>query len=243
MNFLRSRFATLSDSRETLDSILRLPGRRVLGNTSKAIAILSYPRSGNHLVRGLLEATLRYPSIVGYDGNQADPPIFLWPDKLESPFIHKFHSVGHLLTQSEGYLSRVIVTTRPPADAISSHASREAIPTFRGLASMIRDRGLRSLRSEYAAWNDIQLFAKETTLPVLNLQFENLLPPEKLFESYQRICTFLDLEEDLRLSYTDVCNVADYTKRIQASAPNNFITSRYRHMVRSRLQNLELTSN
>lgn len=89
------------------------------------INILSYPRSGNHLVRALVENITQSPTLGVFGGRCTDTPI-LSHNVNVSPVAYKQHFVeeidkDRLITKSSP--KYLILITRNPFDAISSHNS------------------------------------------------------------------------------------------------------------------------
>ena len=89
------------------------------------INILSYPRSGNHLVRALVENITQRPTL-GVFGNRCIESPILSHNVNASPVAYKQHFVeeidkDRLITRSSP--KYLILITRSPFDAISSQHS------------------------------------------------------------------------------------------------------------------------
>jgi len=104
-------------------------------------SLLSYPRSGNHFLRFLVEAATGRPTLSSSDHerfptphNLLGLPIFLRMENFDvpetRPVLIKRHSIG-----SGDDFSKVVFLVRDPVEAILSHlrdCSREQFPTQAG---------------------------------------------------------------------------------------------------------------
>lgn len=96
-----------------------------MGRPDADTVLLSFPRSGNHAARALIEATTRKPTLGCADfgilpSHLVDRPIFLRSDvelavRGGSPVVRKSH------TPSEASTQKLIVILRDPVEAILSH--------------------------------------------------------------------------------------------------------------------------
>ncbi len=94
------------------------------------VGLLSYPRSGNHLVRYLIEYLTERPTL-GVIGSEPDTPIYqregvklLNNNALEkaSPEVIKYHFATDIVSYSEKYpLDTLIFILRDPVEAYASH--------------------------------------------------------------------------------------------------------------------------
>jgi hypothetical protein len=111
--------------------------------------IASYPRSGNHLVRGLIEFGFRRPTLGARDFPR-DLPIVDRPPNLErrmiavedrDPIGLKTHCLHRMLVHQQRFpdADTLLLITRRPCDAISSQLTRELRSTL-----WLTERRLRS---------------------------------------------------------------------------------------------------
>lgn len=104
---------------------------------SNEVNIVSFPRSGNHLVRTIVEFSTQRPTIAG----PTDPPIFKRsPNKKlrlidinnSSPIGYKSHgAAGVFFSFSQRDVSKILLVVRDPLEAISSHGARSLKKKFK----------------------------------------------------------------------------------------------------------------
>lgn len=104
--------------------------------------IISYPRSGNHLVRTIAEYTSGRPTL-GCPNSKSDTPIYQKKPNKKSNLIQitnsrpiglKSHFIHEILKHQRAHDPKnILLILRKPADAISSHCARilasKTIPT------------------------------------------------------------------------------------------------------------------
>lgn len=94
--------------------------------------IVSYPRSGNHAVRALVEYVTKRPTVASLEGTESDKAIYLRSANQaakvikiddDEPVGYKAHSLQRLVENAARSPSPfgLILITRDPADAIVSH--------------------------------------------------------------------------------------------------------------------------
>ncbi|WP_146345513.1 hypothetical protein [Falsiphaeobacter marinintestinus] len=111
--------------------------------------IASYPRSGNHLVRALVEFASHRPTL-GCPGSTRDTPIHSRDPNAKAdviaisdskPIACKSHFLEQILRHShDAHAGRFLLITRDPVAAISSHLARSV-----GKKLYVSDRALRIL--------------------------------------------------------------------------------------------------
>ena len=149
--------------------------------------IVSYPRSGNHIIRGLLEAYSGRPTL-GCPRKPNDSPIFerssnqrLKVIKISdpTPIGYKAHWVKEIRRNNRLYSSppNLLLITRNPIDAISSHLSRQSVAK-----NTIEDKinwFLRGKPSNIKRATDLYLetimYYRSFKGPKIHLKFEDLV--------------------------------------------------------------------
>lgn len=148
--------------------------------------ILSYPRSGNHLVRFLIEYSLGRPT-KGCGRNREDIPLYLnhYPDKSvlahvdgTKPF--SFEKV-HYSRNIHEKPSQLIFIVRDPTEAIFNHM-RLYNPTARFHAGVV---------AEMKQFLDNVVYFMQYTGPKLLLYYEDLIDPQKNAKSLQTLGKFI----------------------------------------------------
>jgi len=116
--------------------------------------LLSYPRSGNHLVRGVLEFMLKIPTLGCENNEKGDQPLCERNDEAKNFFqiesgvnmenwteiIRKAHKPNEISTDQE---TKMIFLVRDPLECILSHHK---------LIKMIDVEWYESLLKEYEKW-------------------------------------------------------------------------------------------
>lgn len=164
--------------------------------------IISYPRSGNHLARAIIEGYSHRPT-VGCPGiAKRDGPIYLRrPNQLskaisvvdqrpigfKSHFVREFHAHDRMLEGRAGLL----LITRDPIQAISSHIYRNV-----GRRCIIRNRTIRkqvsaSIESYLSL---IHIYRSMANRPRLHVRFESLADPETTVAAAQELMTGVGVE-------------------------------------------------
>lgn len=111
--------------------------------------MLSYPRSGNHLFRGVFEMNTKIPS-VGCVGSTNDESIFaknasIYIPKSHDPILFKAHFIREVFYREsldKNSEWRLIFLFRDPFDAIASHITRSLKWFYTG---SIKDQKLKNL--------------------------------------------------------------------------------------------------
>nr|WP_321461592.1 sulfotransferase domain-containing protein [uncultured Cohaesibacter sp.] len=167
--------------------------------------IVSYPRSGNHAVRAILEYVTERPTLPSLEARKLDIPIYLRkPNQLENfikvtndhPIGYKSHFLLEFLQNEEisKRNSGIILITRDPLEAIVSHLypdyerakSLHALKSFLFLSKKrtYLDDGLWSekIRSSVNIYLSC-VFAYRTMKgrPRIHIQFENLVKDPAFF--------------------------------------------------------------
>eukprot|EP01084_Bolivina_argentea_P287034 492475_1 len=104
-----------------------LNNNNTISESRKRIFLLSYPRSGNHLTRSILECLLNYAS---YGYKREKNSIYIIRKKREreaihdathkQPYIRKYHVVEHIINASNSYQFGLIFLVRDPIECIIS---------------------------------------------------------------------------------------------------------------------------
>jgi len=144
--------------------------------------VASFPRSGNHLVRFLIEYLTGRPTLGCYK-NPLDIPIHCngFPDAPSvlahvrgEPIAHKAHYVKELRYLARRYpIDGLVFVRRHPIEAIISHHRKVARDNAQAVYRSIR---------RYAA---LDRYFERTKLPKVNLEYEKLISSDQdkfLFE-------------------------------------------------------------
>lgn len=185
--------------------------------------ILSYPRSGNHLARAILEGYSHRPTIGCPGVARRDGPIYLRQPNLrdrtivvddqrpigfKSHFVREFHAHDRALAGQAGLL----LITRDPLKAISSHVYREV---RRG--AFTRDR---TIRKRVSASIDcylslIHIYRSMADRPRLHVRFETLTDPKTRVCAAQRLLTGMGV--DAKVSHAELDAISKAAKASQNS--------------------------
>lgn len=149
------------------------------------ISLVSYPRSGNHIVRAILEYGTGQPTI-GVRGRAADPAIHTKPansnglievDESARPVAFKSHTlpdVYHWWRQGMARESLILIL-RPPSNCITSQVYR-GLPGFRPVRAREIRLAVERAAADYQSLLHLYLsFPEERRLLV---RFEDLLSAE-----------------------------------------------------------------
>ncbi|WP_433989077.1 hypothetical protein SuNHUV7_32240 (plasmid) [Pseudoseohaeicola sp. NH-UV-7] len=153
--------------------------------------LMSYPRSGNHMVRAFLEAASGQPTL-GCRGNSLDTPIrdrfsaekiTPFEKSSEQPIAQKIHWISEELSlRRDGYLTeRLCLVVRDPAKCVVSQLIRST-NDLRGIRRWKKVRKLRKpermsgiVISELENWYVLIDHYLASDLPKLVIGFEDLL--------------------------------------------------------------------
>ena len=151
--------------------------------------VVSYPRSGNHIVRGLMELHSGRPT-MGCPGSKKDTPIFeRLPNQKkgiikitdQDPIGYKAHRICEILINSQKCAApqSLILITRNPADAISSHLTR----SHRRKGLMLKHRKIdrEMVKDSVDSYLGLVLFYQAFQGTKIHLRFRDLVD-----ESWQR---------------------------------------------------------
>ncbi|WP_397542248.1 hypothetical protein [Roseovarius salis] len=188
------------------------PGRPGISGDTGAGAtsvwnIASYPRSGNHLVRTLVEYAARQPTL-GCPGAPRDIPIHQRDANARSGLIQiatdepkavKAHWANQIKRNEAGRdADHLLLITRDPADAIASHLAR----VFARKAFLTERRVRRAIEAELDAYIGVlyAFMAKPRDMR-LHVRFEALTDSDNGHYEAQRILDALlpdrlDLSQD-----------------------------------------------
>ncbi|MDU8942807.1 hypothetical protein [Ovoidimarina sediminis] len=172
--------------------------------------LMSYPRSGSHMVRAVLEAASGRPTL-GCPGNPADTPIRdRFPPSAETPFAReaeapiaqKIHWVSEELALRRGgvEVERICLVIRDPAKCVVSQMVRSldearGVSRLRQRRRMARPGRLESmLFGELAHWMALVDRCAASDLPKLVLGFEDLVSPDGLAMVNEDLLPFFGLE-------------------------------------------------
>lgn|GEM_PF-2948519 len=192
-------------------------------NVSPSWHIMSYPRSGNHLARAILEGYSHRPTIGCPGVTKRDGPIYLRKPNLrdgaimvddqrpigfKSHFVREFHTHDRALGGQAGLL----LITRDPLKAISSHVYRDV-----SCGTFTRDR---TIRKRVSASIDsylslIHIYRSMADRPRLHVCFEALTNPETRVATAQKLLTGMGV--DAKVSLTELDAICDAAKASQTS--------------------------
>ena len=159
--------------------------------------ILSYPRSGNHLVRCILEANARRPT-EGCIGVSSDPPIYMRAANLENrmieientrPIGYKAHLLREVLARNrmaEGPRA-LLFLLRNPVDAIASQLMHSKLEARGVLSLQVRKRKLFLERAVESYLSLILLYRSWDFGPRFLVRFERLVDASSREKEIDRI--------------------------------------------------------
>jgi len=193
--------------------------------------IVSYPRSGNHLIRGLLEAYSQRPTL-GCPNSSLDGPIHeRFPNKTkkiieisdETPIGYKAHNVREIQLNNQlcSLELNLILITRNPKEAISSHLARlssssNPIKKFvRNRTHMIR----KNVEKELETYMDLVTFFHNFDGVKIHLEFEKLV--DNAWQQRNLLPLMAEITgciPDPAIIYKDVLSIS---KDSQSSLPKN----------------------
>jgi hypothetical protein len=143
------------------------------------IAIASYPRSGNHLVRFVVEY-ITGRSTLGCFGNPEDVPIFrnIFPDDetvldhvQDPPIGCKAHTVDELEQLNRMFdFSSVIFIRREPHEAILAHVEPSIL-------SFLFPRLRREFKGHVSWYFNLLHYYSATDVPKVQISYESLISP------------------------------------------------------------------
>ena len=190
--------------------------------------IISYPRSGNHLVRGIVEAYSKRPT-EGCFGITSDPPIYQNKSNKDAiisiksdvaigykaHFLREIHARDLLYGRSN---LGMILITRNPADAIASQCVR--------ILSQKRERlFLTKRKKRILVQNEIDSylallfrFASHKKEMKVHLKYESLISPETSKQTIVELLSVLNVE----LTGPPIEKVLQITKSSQVSVGSRF---------------------
>ena len=155
--------------------------------------VVSYPRSGNHIVRALMEMYSGRPTL-GCPGSKKDTPIFERPPNQSrglinitdcDPIGYKAHMICEILANSQTRAApqKLLLITRNPADAISSHLAR----SHRRKGLMLRHRRIdrEMVKASVDAYMGLVLFYQAFECAKIHVRFEDLVDPNWQLKSLQ----------------------------------------------------------
>ena len=129
-----------------------------LSESRKRVLLMSYPRSGNHLTRGILECLLDYPTYGYlretysiYKQQTIGPGSALKKASKKRPFIRKYHSIKHIHTNRKYGQFGLIFLMRDPLECILSE-TKTKIYFWRNYEKEIKE--LMDLTNFYINWNN-----------------------------------------------------------------------------------------
>ena len=192
--------------------------------------LMSYPRSGNHMVRALLEAASGQPTL-GCRGNRRDTPIrdrfaddrtAPFERRSEQPIAQKMHWISEeLALRRDGQVAeRLCLVVRDPERCVVSQLIRRLesfgkVKRWGALLWLRKPRNLeRTVLSEVAQWYILIDHYLASDLPKLVVGFEDLLSVDGLAIVNDGLLPFFGVQE----RFDDVERmraVADYGRESQ----------------------------
>lgn len=166
--------------------------------------IISYPRSGNHLVRGIVEAYSQRPT-EGCFGIKSDTPIYqnkankdgIISIKSDIPIGYKAHLLREIHSRDllyGRYNLGMVLITRNPADAIASHCVRI-------LSNKLKYPILTERRKRTVVQNEIDSylallfrFASHKNELKVHLKYESLISPETSKQTVVELLSAFNVE-------------------------------------------------
>lgn len=158
--------------------------------------IASYPRSGNHLVRFLVEYLTGRPTLGCY-GNCVDTPIYQrqfteTPGILShvrgEPIARKVHFAKEFrqVFRIHHPISGIIFIRREPIEAILSNTDP-------------RSAGFLKINKSVRRYFSLERCVRRIRLPVLHISFEKLTAPEQsdFLPEVRRLARFISVDADL----------------------------------------------
>ncbi|MCR9136751.1 MAG: hypothetical protein NXI27_12185 [Alphaproteobacteria bacterium] len=205
--------------------------------------IISYPRSGNHLARAIIEGYSHRPTIGCPESVLRDQPIYLRRPNLQSGaikvfdhrpigykshFAREFHAHDRALDGRAGLL----LITRDPLEAISSHVYRIVSRRRFSLDKTIRRQVSSSIDSYLSL---IHIYRSMAHRPRLHMRFETLADPKERVASAQILLRGIGV--DAMVSPPDVEAIVSTARESQTSVGRMRVKlrDRIRHMVREHI--------
>lgn len=166
--------------------------------------IVSYPRSGNHAVRAILEYCFHRPTL-GCHGVINDPPIYQRPPNRKAgvisisdktPIAYKSHFItGTLLVdRAVGPINGLLLVIRDPVTAITSHIGRTLNVTHRFRKSEIRRRVGPQVDAYMAL---VHYFRSSEARRRIAVEYERLLDPAQRLGYVNGLLARLDCSDRL----------------------------------------------
>lgn len=186
--------------------------------------IMSYPRSGNHLLRGVVEYASHRPTL-GCPGSRRDTPIYQRAPNQQAqviqitrdqPIGYKAHTLNCVWQHTRASRRRLktVLLLRRPVDAISSHL-------LRFLDSMyLSDKTLnREVERAISMYLEPVMFFRQTPAEERTLvRFEDLVALETGPLAAARVLAFMNLPpQTVRLQAPEWKAVAEVTRDSQES--------------------------
>lgn len=210
--------------------------------------IASYPRSGNHLVRTLLEYAARRPTL-GCPGTGRDTPIYARDDSPDDsllkiddtqPVAFKSHFPSQILAHEHHHqVDRFLLITRAPCEAITSHLARDMRKRLFVTDRHVRKAVERELDSYLSLLYAFRAYPSERRVHV---QFEALTaPPKSSRNAAKSLLTAMGLPIST-LFDADWDSIRNRAKNSQISLGqgNNHLRSRLRAAVTARVSQTEV---
>ena len=211
--------------------------------------LISFPRSGNHLVRGLLEGASGRKTL-GCSGAKNDEPIYkrienkrrkiLDVDPFKPPVAMKSHFSTEIWRYSKKYPEAgVILITRDPVDAISSHLLR-SIDSEKNLALRDYSREIRQSLREYL--HLLYVYRSYPEEMRYHIRFNDLMGSE---ENISLIVSQISKKMNAgftRLTNEKIAEIRSLTKDTQSSLtnPNPIVKGILRKAIQLRITNKEV---
>lgn len=211
--------------------------------------LISFPRSGNHLVRGLLEAASGRKTL-GCPGAKNDTPIYkridteqqkiLDVDPFKRPVAMKSHFATEIWRHGKKYPGAgVILITRDPVDAISSHLLR-GIDTEKKLRLRDYGREIEQLQREYL--HLLYVYKSYPEEMRYHIKFKDLMGSEKDIS-----LILSQISKKMNASFRPLTNekiaeIKSLTKDTQSSLikPNPIVKGVLRKAIQLRITNKEV---
>lgn len=208
--------------------------------------VVSFPRSGNHAVRAIIEKYTRRPTRGGW-GASADTPIYLRKPNRdageidvqnEEPIAFKAHRIYemHQNEREQSETMGMMLITRDPVDAISSQVCRHfrfnPLPTGRMLRRTVYPaiENYVSLLSEYAA---------RQGKPRIRIRFEDLLgrDQQRSLETSRTIVSAFGVDPGIvqKGDLEDLFQVSKESQVSLSTLSHGVLLARVRDMVASML--------
>jgi len=189
------------------------------------IHLLSFPRSGNHALRAILEYSSGRPTLGCPNSGESDVPIYLRPSNREGliqirstePIAFKSHSIHETLYWDKKLDKelKLVLVTRDPLNSIFSQVYRK----LRKKIYVSRDRVDDEVKKEISAYMSlVYLYCSFSNRPRLHIKFEDVFSKDSSI-SLESINSYLRFVDECipQITRQELNGIFDQSKKSQRS--------------------------